>query len=634
MVEVAMVTIKREEFDALLARFPLEVEAPEHLAAKYKFRRVSSNGQWRTVAITRCVMQGTGDAQTVTQNVITDLQPALVLIVGIAGMPPSSDLFLGDIVLATHVHDFNLAAETQNGQEFAESGASPPYWLTRFVCNLDFGSPALNDWHSDLGERPTISEAVLEFTSPAETDWNNRIRECVKCHSTRQVPKVADGPIASSDDLLKNPESVRKRLSVDRRIVAVEMESAGAARACNNVGRGESPVPFLPIRAISDIVGLKRSPEWEAYACRAAALFASKFVEYIPVNLLARTHSLSRGDEVVRVVACLTAATGKPLPSTIFDTVGIGELGSTLQEEMAAGRLKLYKEGLVVADGFAPHDLPESATFLTPLLESLLRYIAEHAEEEKGIDQVKGAVVLARTVLVQAPYLAHPVYDTLDHPMKGIGDKSLVREVSQMCIDAASKRQHDRDAAECIARARICGLSWVHQRTNQLDLAQDEAKKSLDLGRKLGYAKNDAFCLKCLGRLQRMRAEQASNDADRKRFLRDSVVSLRDAIKLFEELPEFGPDHPQVGDCFSLLGRTYLVSGVLGEAAKAAKEAQKRIIDDASKAYFDLQILLGDLALKTGRDSPIPYYSTVIKKHIVGKTDDYELCEIVARASQ
>ena len=314
--------------------------------------------------------------------------------------------------------------------------------------------------------------------------------------------------------------------------------------------------------------------------------------------------------------------------ATIIDQL---QLNDILKEEIASGVLIQRDGGLLASDALASKGLPESATFLTPLLESLLRYIEEHSELEKGICQVKGAIVLAKTVLTQAPHLAARVYDVLDHPMKAIGDKSLVRDVAEMCISAASKRQHDREAAECIARARICGFSWVYQRTNELDLAQDEATKSLELGQKLGYSRNDAFCLKCLGRLLRMRAEQATSKADRERFVAESIDKLRQAIQLFGKLHDFGEFHSQVGDCFSLLGRTYLVTGDLARAHDAATEAQKRITDDASKAFLDLQILLGDLAMKLGRGSPADYYSTVIAQKNVGVTD-YEKSEIVARA--
>jgi len=305
MVDVAIVTVKREEFEALLQRFTLETDAPRPgLSTEYKFRSVSRDGQLRTVVITRCVMQGNGDSQTVIGRVIADLEPALVLVVGIAGMPPRNDLFLGDIVLGTHIHDFNLAAETQKGLEFAETGASPPYWLTRYVCNLDPQSPGFRDWYSELRARPKIPSGTPEFEVPSEIAWNEKIADCIRSQSSREFPKFIDGPIASSDDLLKNPDAVRKRLSVDRRIIAVEMESAGAARACNNVGQGKSPVPFLPIRAISDIVGLKRDSAWEDYACRSAASFALKFIETLPANLM-RNQVPSKGEEITRAVASL-----------------------------------------------------------------------------------------------------------------------------------------------------------------------------------------------------------------------------------------------------------------------------------------------------------------------------------------
>jgi nucleoside phosphorylase len=628
--------MKREEFDAVLEHFSLQAEAPRpDLASKYKFRRASAHGRARTVAITRCVEQGTGEAQTIANQAIKDLQPALILVVGIAGMPPSTDLFLGDVVLGTHVHDFNLAAETSRGQEFAEHGMSPPHWFTRYVCTLDLQTE-LADWYSPLANRPKIAASSLEFTSP-NAEWNGRISACVNHHADRATPKVLDGPIASSDDLLKNPESLRKRLAVDRRIIAVEMESAGVARACNNVGKTEAPVPFLPIRGISDIVGLKRDYAWELYACQSAALFAARFVEHLPADFLANLPaSASRSDDLASTLACLNDATKRALPSEVMRdalTGGVDGLARVLKEAQADGRIVEDGAGFAASKAVSPRTLPETATFLTPLLESLLSYIGAHAETEKGIGQVRAAVVLAQAILPQAPYLAAKVYDALDHPMKALGDKGLVRKVADICIAAASKRQHDRDAAECIARARICGYSWVYQRTNELELAQDEANKSLALGNKLNYTRNDAFCLKCLGRLLRMRAERSQKARDREKFLAESVTKLGDAIDLFRDLPDFGDAHPQVGDCYSLLGRTYLVGDNVANARKAASEAQRRITDEASKYFFDLQILLGDIAAWNGNNAAaIDHYSRAIPKDGASPFGDYDISEIVARA--
>ena len=59
-----------------------------------------------------------------------------------------------------------------------------------------------------------------------------------------------------------------------RHVLAVEMETAGAYRAAQ--GR-ESQYPVIPIRGISDIVGLERDDRWTAYACHTAAAFALAF---------------------------------------------------------------------------------------------------------------------------------------------------------------------------------------------------------------------------------------------------------------------------------------------------------------------------------------------------------------------
>lgn len=68
------------------------------------------NGGRYSVALTRCLEQGTGEAQNVARDLIEDLDPQWLLVVGIAGGVPASELTLGDVVVSTRILDFSVEA--------------------------------------------------------------------------------------------------------------------------------------------------------------------------------------------------------------------------------------------------------------------------------------------------------------------------------------------------------------------------------------------------------------------------------------------------------------------------------------------------------------------------------------------
>lgn len=129
-----------------------------------------------------------------------------------------------------------------------------------------------------------------------------------------------------------------------------------------------------------------------------------------------------------------------------------------------------------------------------------------------------------------------------------------------------------------------------------------------------------------------MRAEQSSDDKETRVFhLTKSIEYLSKAIETFSRLPRYGNEDPEVGDCHSLLARTYLVAGDWDKAERHGKQASCRITDTASKDFLDLQILLGDLAVCRGRETQaIAYYTTVVDTRI--DDSDFQYSEIVARA--
>ena len=86
IVDIGILTIRDDEFRALLQTF-----ADDHSINKGRHReytlRTADAGQGARyhIAILRQIEQGNGEAQEAARDLIDDLQPSLLLVVGIAG---------------------------------------------------------------------------------------------------------------------------------------------------------------------------------------------------------------------------------------------------------------------------------------------------------------------------------------------------------------------------------------------------------------------------------------------------------------------------------------------------------------------------------------------------------------------
>ncbi len=210
--------------------------------------------------------------------------------------------------------------------------------------------------------------------------------------------------------------------------------------------------------------------------------------------------------------------------------------------------------------------------------------------------------------------------------LKDLGDKRLVLRIARQSIVASKLDGRTRNQVKDEAVATICGVSWVYQRTGRLAEALTEAEHSMDLGMKIGWDRNTAFCCKCIGRLHRMRSEAVSDAKEQAAALKASVEFLRDAIERFGRL---GMEE-EVGDCYSLLARTYLVLGDGNAARDAIARAEDRLVDANNKDYLDLQIVKGDVLLHHDPAAAEAMYTEVLAT--TSDTDGAQKSEIVARA--
>lgn len=283
-IDFGIITIREDEFEAVLQRFP-----PKYKAEGNRIYNISllqlPNDEYYQIAIVRCTEQGTGEAQSVTEDLIMDIDPQWLLVVGIAGGVPEFEFTLGDIVGAMRLHDFSVEAVLEGKPSEYAVGGGPMHKAVQIrLADLRAMKDQLGNWNEEesIGmSRPPVELKPEKFYG--DEDWKKKVEEVLTFHfgpsSRQRAPLVTAASIASSNKLVKDSETLQAWHQVARDVKAVEMELAGVYKAA----RKFKEYPVLAIRGISDIVGFKRHPNWTAYACHSAAAFAYAFLKTKPI---------------------------------------------------------------------------------------------------------------------------------------------------------------------------------------------------------------------------------------------------------------------------------------------------------------------------------------------------------------
>ena len=319
-----------------------------------------------------------------------------------------------------------------------------------------------------------------------------------------------------------------------------------------------------------------------------------------------------------------------PLPVAVLgratdqDAVGVGKSLRYLREA-AAGAAET--RSLPVPSSQDDSVLPSHV--VVTVLQAELDFVDNHRNTMAGRGQLANVLALAE-VGAKVPSASAQVSRTfrmVQTMLKDLGDKHLVLRIARQSIAASRAEGRARDQVKDEAVAAICGVSWVYQRTGRLAEALVEAERSLALGENIGWDRNTAFCQKCIGRLRRMQSETIGNAEGRADALKASVESLHDAIRRFGRLGM----EAEVGDCYSLLARTYLVWRDEPRARDAIAYGEARLVDANNKDFLDLQIVKGDVLLRHDPAAAEAMYAEVVAAAGSG-TDDAQRSEIVARA--
>jgi hypothetical protein len=135
--QIGIITVREDEFDAVLNHFPER----RHASSKtrlYEWARIKDKkGRELGVAIARQPEQGPGSTHAVARDMIGDLEPKWILLVGIAGGFPDSDYTLGDVLVSSRVHDFQVGAAIEDGPpEFQEQGGDVAVDVEKLLTHL------------------------------------------------------------------------------------------------------------------------------------------------------------------------------------------------------------------------------------------------------------------------------------------------------------------------------------------------------------------------------------------------------------------------------------------------------------------------------------------------------------------
>src|SRR6266481_476244 len=147
-IDIGILTIREDEFRAVLQVFPDGHGIYKGRHREYTLRTADAGqGARYRLAVLRQIEQGNGEAQEAARDLIDDLQPALLLVVGIAGGLPSDDICLGDVVLSTRVLDFSLEARKfQEGTTYNVGGGPIAKSIAAGVANLGARGLELGNW--------------------------------------------------------------------------------------------------------------------------------------------------------------------------------------------------------------------------------------------------------------------------------------------------------------------------------------------------------------------------------------------------------------------------------------------------------------------------------------------------------
>ena len=221
--------------------------------------------------------------------------------------------------------------------------------------------------------------------------------------------------------------------------------------------------------------------------------------------------------------------------------------------------------------------------------------------------------------------------------IKDHGQIGLMRVLTDRCLAGLNARtpllHWERRLAAWLL---ICGKAWYLQRDHRLQEALDYAKEGIRLAELCDDRRTAAYGRQCVGRIQRLLAEDAEG-SDVDHYLSLSSRTIREAAALFHAIDGDRPRRSEAGACLSLGARTELTRyrmlgdrAALAAADELAREADRLLPGDQKKDTYDLAILRAEIAGANRRYAEARKRLGAVIESLMAERG--ELSEILARA--
>ena len=364
-VDFAIITIRPDEFAAVLQRFPTEVQKGQS-GRTYGISQIQMrSGKNVKVAVVRASGQGNDISQQVASDIINDLDPQMLLVVGIAGGVPSDDFTLGDVIISTRIDNLNISKRLVDGtEEFDIRGGIHP-GVSDIAASLLLYQKEFAGWNEQNAitlRRPSVDLRQFEtdafkakiIDGQKNAFWYKKVRTSLtsqfdeESNATRP-PLFETGTIASSNSVIRDIDVFVQWLQTARTILAVEMEAAGVYQATQRI---RYQYPVMAIRGISDIIGFERDNQWTKYACQTAAAFTYTFVtagiipprENTAISSVPTVASPSYSQEPAKALQTQSQANGQE-PIEVF--ISSSEDDEKFKKQLETHLTMLRRDGII-----------------------------------------------------------------------------------------------------------------------------------------------------------------------------------------------------------------------------------------------------------------------------------------------
>lgn len=224
----------------------------------YKAPVTQRNGKTASCVLACFATAGNVDAAVVTSMLLGELNPANVMMLGIAaGM--RDKCALGEVVLAERIVSYEGEAVLEGGKVEAR----PEITRLNFRVRQDVGDYLSN--RTSLETRLTSRYDTLGVKFPEEVEAGPVAKGVMPKQST----------VASGEKLLRDPEVFKGMRELHGKVEVAEMEAAGLFAACNSYGK-----PVLMVRGISDFGDSKKDNRFHHLAAKAAAAVTADYIAH------------------------------------------------------------------------------------------------------------------------------------------------------------------------------------------------------------------------------------------------------------------------------------------------------------------------------------------------------------------